>query len=506
MCCACLSRRQFLGATSGMMVGASLLPSLSALGASPEWPGDLWQPDRPLYTVARPLRVLPVLMYRVAVPREQTSWKSWGGVQSDVAAAAEAERIAGELSGIAQQCGFPMEVLPVLRVKSPEEAAQITAVEHDATVIYPATGSGETLRACILDRNTILFARHRSGPVYYWYEALSTRYLRPDGAPPDGERLLSVHDVVIDDCMELTWRLRALHGVNNLLGSRIVAVGGPIGKYAPDAPQSARDRYKFDIADVSYDDLGRRIQDALASPARMEQAERWTNAYLALPGTQLATERPFVVNSFMLYGVFKDLLAEHGASLFTIQQCMSTIMPMSRTTACLTLSVLNDEGLGAFCESDFAVIPAGILMRYISGRPVFMHNSTFPHGGVATCAHCTGPRRMDGARYEPVRLVTHYESEYGAATKVEMPIGQELSFISPEYANPRWVGLKGSVLANPDYEICRSQQDIRIEGHWEKLMDEVRDSHWIMAYGDFLKEIGYAASHLDIGWENISAV
>ena len=133
-----------------------------------------------------------------------------------------------------------------------------------------------------------------------------------------------------------------------------------------------------------------------------------------------------------------------------------------------------------------------------------MHNSTFPHGAIVTCAHCTAPRRMDAKRYEPVRVLTHYESEYGAAPKVEIPKGQEVTCIDPEYATGRWVGLKGTVEGNPFYDICRSQQDVRIHGNWKRLLNEVRDSHWMMVYGDYLKEIGYAASRIGITWDNIS--
>jgi len=43
----------------------------------------------------------------------------------------------------------------------------------------------------------------------------------------------------VDDPGELLWRLRALFGVKNFLGTRIVALGG-LGKYAPDAPQKAK--------------------------------------------------------------------------------------------------------------------------------------------------------------------------------------------------------------------------------------------------------------------------
>jgi len=165
---------------------------------------------------------------------------------------------------------------------------------------------------------------------------------------------------------------------------------------------------------------------------------------------------------------------------------------------------LNDEGYAAFCESDFVVVPAGVFLRYLCGKPVFMHNSTFPHGGIVTCAHCTAPRRMDGTRYEPVRVLTHYESEYGAAPKVEMPKGQEVTFINPEYATGRWVGIKGAVEANPFYDICRSQQDVRIHGNWKRLLNEVRDSHWMMVYGDYLEEIAYAAHRIGITWDSVS--
>ena len=39
---------------------------------------------------------------------------------------------------------------------------------------------------------------------------------------------------------------------------------------------------------------------------------------------------------------------------------------------------------------------------------------------------------MDGARYEPARIVTQLRNRiYGAAPKVEMPLGAKVSFINP---------------------------------------------------------------------------
>jgi hypothetical protein len=110
---------------------------------------------------------------------------------------------------------------------------------------------------------------------------------------------------------------------------------------------------------------------------------------------------------------------------------------------------------------------------------------------------------MDGARYEPARVLTHYESEFGAAPKIEIPVGQDVTFLNPEYATGRWLGMRGTVEGNPFYEICRSQQLVRIGGDWRRLQSEARDSHWLMAYGDCLAAAGYAARRIGVVWDPI---
>ena len=122
---------------------------------------------------------------------------------------------------------------------------------------------------------------------------------------------------------------------------------------------------------------------------------------------------------------------------------MGTIIPMSETTACLSLSTLNDDGYLAFCESDFVVIPSGILLANICGKPMFLNDPTYPHDGVITLAHCTAPRKMDGNSLEPVRLLTHLESDYGAAPKVEMRVGPAVTNIVPDFKSRALAGLVG---------------------------------------------------------------
>ena len=58
---------------------------------------------------------------------------------------------------------------------------------------------------------------------------------------------MTLDDVVIDDYDEILWRLRALYGLNNFVGQRIVALGGPQGNWDSTAPDVARERYKLEI-------------------------------------------------------------------------------------------------------------------------------------------------------------------------------------------------------------------------------------------------------------------
>ena len=190
-----------------------------------------------------------------------------------------------------------------------------------------------------------------------------------------------------------------------------------------------------------------------------------------------------------------------GCRALTINGCMGTIMPLAETSACLTLSTLNDDGYLAFCESDFVVIPSGVLLANISGQPVFLNDPTYPHDGIITLAHCTAPRKMDGKKMEPARILTHFESDYGAAPKVEMSKGQLTTNIVPDFASKRWVGLLGEIVEAPFLPICRSQIDIRFKCDDRTLAKRMPGFHWMTGYGDYTRELPYALRRVGIEWD-----
>jgi hypothetical protein len=111
---------------------------------------------------------------------------------------------------------------------------------------------------------------------------------------------------------------------------------------------------------------------------------------------------------------------------------------------------------------------------------------------------------MDGKRAEPVRILTHYESDYGAAPKVEMRKGQAITVVDGDFAGRRWLGFEGRIADTPFFPICRTQLDIAIRGDWERLRDEARGFHWMVAYGNHSREVGYAVKKAGVDWLQVS--
>lgn len=495
-CCPCgqhdesegLSRRGFLGGMSGMALSGLSWSMLSAA-----------EPGLPSAPARRPLVVKPILLYRVYTRRPQTSWRPWGGLQTKADVDQELVRIQGELDKLQGMADFPVKFLPVTATMNAKELAAADDVKTaDALLVYAADGDLNAINQ--LGKDTIFFIRHKSGPLYLYYEIVSPRFLRQhsDTLAVKG---IDDQDVVIDSLDEVLWRLRGLCGLYNTRGTKILAVGGAAGWATPKAPDLAKDRWKLDIQTVSYPELGKLIEAARKDNATVALARQRAEAYLKLPGTSLETDKKYVENAFVLDQVFRKLMAQAGCRALTINACMGTIMPMSETTACLALSTLNDDGYLAFCESDFVVIPSGILLEAISGRPTFLNDPTYPHDGLITLAHCTAPRKMDGKNLEPTRILTHFESDYGAAPKVEMHNGQKVTNILPDFKAERWVGLLGEIVAHPFLPICRSQIDIRYTCPDKLLAERMPGFHWMTIYGDYMRECGYALKRTGIQWE-----
>ena len=495
-----VSRRQFLhdGAAIGLVAatagtwGCRMVDTFRTGG--PHQAFDMRQG-------ASDITVQPVLAYGVPRRRERRSWRNWGGVHTEAAATQEAEHIRDELKKLSGAADFGMRVLPVVKVTGAGQVAALKDTKADAVVFYAAGGWTDTFNAVIgLGKPVVVFLRRHSGPYYLWDEIVHARFLRGH-TDQLGHTDLGVSDVVVDDLDELKWRLRALYGLRNTLGRRIVCIGGPSGWATREAPQRARERFKLDMVSVQIPEMNAMIQTGRKDEALMARCRQDAESYLAPRSVTLKTTREAVAEAFLLRKLFDDLMAKHDAHAITTNACMNSyagIMP------CLTLGLVNDSGRMAYCESDFVVIPSGILMHFICGKPTYLCNPTYPFNGRMIFAHCAAPRRMDGKHLEPVDVVTHYESDHGAASHVRFRKGQLLTVIKPDFEAKHWLAFTATILDTPVLPTCRGQVEVELNADTQEVLKNFRGFHCMLAYGDYTREAAYAAATVGINVQTLS--
>jgi len=501
-CIGGITRRGFLGGLGGAAaLGAVAVRAASQAPAAASSDTGVGLP------VGSPLRVKPALLYAVPQRVEKSSWRPYGGSRSRQEIDQEAARIAEELRKLSSGAEFPIMVLPVSLVGNDAEAKAVADADCDAILIYASGGDQRWIEMLAASKKpSIMFVRHKSGPVYLWYEIAHWRFLRKN-EDTVREPNMDLDDIVVDDYADILWRLRALYGLTNARGTKVAAIGGLQAYSAPGqqlGPAHVKEVWGYEIVTVPDTAVAARLQKARADEAVMKDAQRRADELLAQPNVTLRTEKRFVVNSFLALHVFREIMREHGATNLGVANCMGSLIKLLDTPPCLVLSLLNDEGLTAFCHVDMTHTAPGVLLRWISGKPSFVCNSHFPHHGVVTLAHCAAPRRMDGRHFEPTAILTHFESDYGAATKVEYPKGQVTTNIIPNLRCTKWLGFRGRILESPAYDMCRSQMDVQIDGDWRKLLRDMQGFHTVVCYGDYLREVGYALKKVRIEWENVS--
>jgi len=499
-----ISRRNFLGGIAGVTAISSL--KLAATAQASDISKNSVSSGTAL-PLGKTLRIKPVLTYTIERRQEKSSWRGYGGVQTQAAAKEEAGIIKTELKNLAFQAEFPIEVLPVSLVDNDQKADAVAVEDFDVLLLY-AAGGNQVYKLAATNKPTIMFVRHKSGHHYLWYEIAHWRFLRRNGDIIK-ETNMDVDDIVVDDYSEILWRLRALYGLKNAKGTKMLAIGGLRAYSEPGqelGPKHAKEVWNYDFKIVSELEFAKLLAKARADENVMKQIQRQTDELLAQPNVTLKTDRRFVINSFLALNVCKQLMKESGATNFGFANCMGrSVIEMLDTPPCLVLSLANDEGYTAYCHTDLTHTLPGVLLRWIAGKPTFVCNSHFPHSGIFTVAHCAAPRKMNGRDYEPTTIMTHFESDYGAATKVRYTKGQVVTVIIPNLRCSKWQGFRGKVLDSPSNPACRSQIDIKIQGDFRRLLAEMQGFHVQICYGDYLREVGYALKKIRaVEWQNFS--
>ena len=154
------------------------------------------------------------------------------------------------------------------------------------------------------------------------------------------------------------------------------------------------------------------------------------------------------------------IVERYGLTALTIK-CFD-LLSSCRTTSCLALAKLNDDGIICGCEGDIPSLWTMMVIYAHTGRAPFMANpsSSDRESLSVDFAHCTVPTSMTCT----FTLPTHFESGIGVGIAGILPLGRYSIIKIGGRKLDRIFWAKGSVTANTDIAArCRTQISFRFD-------------------------------------------
>lgn len=180
-----------------------------------------------------------------------------------------------------------------------------------------------------------------------------------------------------------------------------------------------------------------------------------------------------------MYLALRKLCSDNELNAFTLK-CFG-ILNSCKTTSCLALAMLNDEGIIAGCEGDIPALWTMMYVNYAYGQQAFMANPSSSNRKELTIdfAHCTIPLKM----VHGYRLPSHFESQSGIGIAGSVPSGRyRIVKISGEKLD-KFYETVGDMLMNTNIpQRCRTQIRFRFssEAEFDRFIGVSKGNHIIL--------------------------
>ena len=267
--------------------------------------------------------------------------------------------------------------------------------------------------------------------------------------------------------------------ITRLNGKRVGVIGKPSGwLIASNVDYAAmRDRWGVEMVDIPLDEVVKGYETVTDA-----EVKNITDEFINKAVGVKEPSRDEVVKAMRLYRSVKGIVERNRLDAFTLN-CFDLI-PTTRTTGCVALALLNQQGIPAGCEGDEQTLLTMLAVQAATGEMTFMANPSKILDNAAhemVFAHCTiAPAMTD--RYI---VRDHYESLSGVAVEgifnpMDMTVvkcggkGMERCFIS-----------KAQLLectTNPN--MCRTQLHLRLDQPLDYFLERSIGNHHVIIRGD----------------------
>lgn len=279
---------------------------------------------------------------------------------------------------------------------------------------------------------------------------------------------------------------QAQQAVSRLHGMRVGVIGKPSGWLIASnvSFQSMRERWGIEMVEIPLDEVVKGYE-AIDDAEVQDITDEFINRAIGVK----EPPRDEVVKAMRLYRSVKGIVERYHLNAFTLN-CFDLI-PTTRTTGCVALALLNQEGIPAGCEGDEQTLLTMLAVQAATGEMTFMANPSKILDNAAhemVFAHCTiAPAMTD--RYI---VRNHYESLSGVAVEgIFDPMDVTVVKCGGKEMERYFISKAHLIECTTNPNMCRTQLHLRLDEPLDYFLERSIGNHHVIVRGDH-------ASHLTI--------
>lgn len=292
-----------------------------------------------------------------------------------------------------------------------------------------------------------------------------------------------IHGTAEDMTRQTLIHHQAFAAKRSLKGKRIGVVGTPASWLVASHVDYllAGQRWGVNYVDIPVEDVKKNFYDANGNEIEAEASDFATR----VKAFQDTTSED-MLRAMRLYKAIKGIRVKHRLDAVTVS-CF-TLLQTLKTTGCLALSLLNDEGIPAGCEGDLQSIMTLLMVKELTGRPGFIANPSFvdrEHNEVLL-AHCSIPTTMT----DEFIIRNHFESGNGIAIQGIMHQGDVTLFKCGGECLDEYFLSAGYLTENTNLvTCCRTQVKVRLDNPVSYFLQNPLGNHHILIKGNHTEAI-----------------
>lgn len=295
-----------------------------------------------------------------------------------------------------------------------------------------------------------------------------------------------IHDIPEQIVKEVRLLARLYEARKQLHGQRIGVIGEPSDWLIASSVdvKLAREKWGLDFVSIELQEVLDTYDCMTHDEVKLDEAARLAIKFREAAAYQVEGNGDEIRKAVCLYLALRQVCTSHHLQAMTLR-CFGLI-DHCKTTGCLALAWLNQDGLLAGCEGDMQSILTLVVAKAVTGQTGFMANPSIisQETNQIVLSHCM----VDPSLTESYVIRSHYETQSGIALQGILPIGTVTIFkIGGRNLDEHFL-TRARLDTNTHYgHFCRTQAQFTLEEPVSYFLKAPIGNHHIILWGDYVE-------------------